>query len=163
MLDHFPLDLVYKIIKFAVNEEYSDPDCLGDIFNPLFDIIRLCVTCASLTENDDMMMEKPFILTRTLLSYKIENSRPLTDLVSRRPDFCPKPYTGHRGRELSKMTFLGAFLNLGVCDFESDSYFFAGSDRYFPAGTHIPIDDTRFQMYDSFQHRMNSYRVIICF
>lgn len=155
------MDLVYRIINFAMNEEYSDADCLGDIFNPLFDIVRLCATCASLTETDDMMMEKPYILTRTLLSYKFGNSRPLADLVANRPDFCPKPYTGHRGRELSKMTFLGGFLNLGICDFESDSYFFAGSERYFPAGTHIPIDDTRFQMYDSFQHRMNSYRVTV--
>uniref|UniRef100_A0AC34QXQ0 Ubiquitin conjugation factor E4 core domain-containing protein n=1 Tax=Panagrolaimus sp. JU765 TaxID=591449 RepID=A0AC34QXQ0_9BILA len=157
LLEQFPQSLLYKVINFALNEDYCDSDCLADIFNPVFDVLRLCVSCSSLLQTNDLVMEKPFILMRSLLQIKVGNNRPLTDVVCARPDFDPKPYTGHRGRELSKLTFLGPFLNLGLCDFGTEFYSYLGSEQYF-AGDHIPIDETRFKLYEGYQHRMNSYR-----
>lgn len=141
-----------------MDAERTDHDCLNDIFNHVFDILRFCVSCSDLKETSDLVMERPYTLTLSLLGIKIGNVRPLTELVCNRSDFCPKPYTGHRGRELSKMTFFGPYLNLGVCNYESDSYFFAGADSYF-SGSHIPMDETRLKLYDNYQFRMNNYKV----
>jgi hypothetical protein len=69
-------------------------------------------------------------------------------------------HTGHRGRELSKMSFLGPFLAMGVCDIEGENNFYAGADRYFDT-EHIPHEETRFKAYDVYQGRMNNYRVSI--
>lgn len=152
--------LLNTIVTFALNEDYTDADCLSDIFNPVLDVLRLCVTCSNLSQNDDMTMEKPYYAIKNLLNIKTGSSRPFADLIASRPDFSPKGYTGHRGRELSKMSFLGPFLAMGVCDIEGENNLYAGADRYFTT-EHIPQDETRFKAYDMYQGRMNSYRVSI--
>ena len=149
---------MYNLINVAQNEDLTDSECFGEMFNPVLDVIRLCVSCSTLRQTDDFTMEKPYGVIKNLLRLKVGTSRPFAELIANRSDFCPKGYTGHRGKELSKLSFLGPFLSLGVCDIEGESNLYAGADRFFDT-EHIPQDETRFKAYEVYQGRMNHYRV----
>uniref|UniRef100_A0A7E4VZH7 U-box domain-containing protein n=1 Tax=Panagrellus redivivus TaxID=6233 RepID=A0A7E4VZH7_PANRE len=158
LLDHFSLDLLFRLITVASDPALTDEDCLPEFLNPLLDLLRFCVSCGNLSILDDLMMEKPYVLLKNILNFKLNNHRVAAELLSNRIDFLPKMHTGHRGREISKLSYLGPFLAMGVCDIDCERNVFGGVDRFFPDIEHIPEDEIRFQTYGIYQSRMNTYR-----
>ncbi|CAI5442383.1 unnamed protein product [Caenorhabditis angaria] len=103
------------LIAYCSDLSVSDSSALSEIFNPMFDIQRVCVSIQHMENtNGDATMYLIYRFIIRLLSVKIGSSRPLCDLIVERNDFNFKSIAKDNGREVALMSYLGPFFNFGL-------------------------------------------------
>ncbi|KAH7678374.1 U-box domain-containing protein, partial [Aphelenchoides avenae] len=157
MLDsnHWIID---ELVRTCANTQLSDPEALAEVFNPVMERLRYCISMVTVADRPAaMLVENIYRLLNRLLNIKVDNVRPIADLVASRPDFVPTLRTELQGREIARLCFFGPFFNMSVANNEGEQLHYSGTSRYF-TDADVPSDDGRFAYYAEYQGRMNTYR-----
>ena len=81
------------------------------VFNPVLDRLRYCISMVTVADRPAaMLVENIYRLLSRLLNIKVDNVRPIADLVASRPDFVPTLRTELQGREIARLCFFGRHL-----------------------------------------------------
>uniref|UniRef100_A0A914WVH2 Ubiquitin conjugation factor E4 core domain-containing protein n=1 Tax=Plectus sambesii TaxID=2011161 RepID=A0A914WVH2_9BILA len=130
----------------------TDETAVADAFNPVLDLITQAATRASLIDrNEDFRLPLRSLLD--LCSVKIDNKRPICNLLVNRSDWLPTPVTTAAGRELTRVTFLGPFISLSLLPDDGDV---EAPERFFEADD-IPKESRQF-VYSSMRNMLQSLR-----
>ncbi|KAH7714804.1 U-box domain-containing protein [Aphelenchoides avenae] len=157
MLDanHWIID---ELVRTCANTQLSDPEALAEVFNPVLERLRYCVSRVTVADRPAaMLVEDIYRLLNRLLNIKVDNVRPIADLVASRRDFVPTLRTELQGREIARLCFFGPFFNMSVANNEGEQLHYSFTSRY-PTDADVPSDDGRFAYYAEYQGRMNTYR-----
>uniref|UniRef100_A0A8R1I3P5 RING-type E3 ubiquitin transferase n=1 Tax=Caenorhabditis japonica TaxID=281687 RepID=A0A8R1I3P5_CAEJA len=103
-----------SLVEFVSNFEEIDEEALGDVFNPVFDLLRCAMISQNFEENRDEVVHQILRVTQLLFNVRHGAARPLCKLVTSRSDFIPKETKTSHGREFGLLSFLGPFYNYGL-------------------------------------------------
>uniref|UniRef100_A0A1I7TNU4 Ufd2P_core domain-containing protein n=1 Tax=Caenorhabditis tropicalis TaxID=1561998 RepID=A0A1I7TNU4_9PELO len=114
--DTISFNFIKGLIEYTSNGEECDEEAAGEVFNPIFDILRAGAVAQHFEENRDEIVQQILRVMNLLLNVRIAGNgpRPLSILLVNRPDFLPTVAEKIAGREFGLMSFLGPFYNYGL-------------------------------------------------
>ncbi|XP_022090328.1 ubiquitin conjugation factor E4 B-like isoform X2 [Acanthaster planci] len=136
-------------LQELVSATRADNASFQMIFTPVIIALVQAIQRCSL---DSDSYKAPLSAMNELCKIKLGNSRPICRLVSSLPQWLPDPITGALGREVEKVSLLGAFLSLSV--FAEDNTKVV--EKYF-SGPMLTQDSIRI-LNDSLQHHLHFIR-----
>ncbi|XP_051786197.1 ubiquitin conjugation factor E4 B isoform X1 [Erpetoichthys calabaricus] len=142
-------NLPYGFIQELIRMTHQDEDSFRQIFVPILQGLELAVTeCSFDTDN----FKYPLMALAELCEIKFGKTHPVCSLITSLPLWCPDSLSSASGRELQRLSYLGAFFSLSV--FAEDDPKVA--DKYF-SGPAITLENTRV-VSQSLQHYLESAR-----
>ncbi|XP_068191871.1 ubiquitin conjugation factor E4 B isoform X2 [Antennarius striatus] len=142
-------NLPYGFIQELVRITHLEEDVFRQIFIPILHGLALAVKECSFDSDN---FKFPLMALAELCEIKFGKTHPVCNLVTSLPLWCPKPLSPGCGREIQRLSYLGAFFSLSVFA-EDDTKV---GDRYF-SGPAITMESTRV-FSQSMQHYLESAR-----
>lgn len=98
-------------LKELVVTSSQDKAAFATIFEPvLLGLVQTMQRCSLTSDN----FKPPLLVLKELCKIKAENGRPICNLMTETSCWLPNPITSSAGREMEKISLLGAFLGLSV-------------------------------------------------
>ncbi|CAK6951281.1 ubiquitin conjugation factor E4 B isoform X1 [Scomber scombrus] len=142
-------NLPYGFIQELVRITHQEEEVFRQIFIPILHGLALAVKECSFDSDN---FKFPLMALAELCEIKFGKSHPVCSLATSLPLWCPKPLSPGCGREIQRLSYLGAFFNLSV--FAEDNT--KVGDKYF-SGPAITMENTRV-VSQSLQHYLESAR-----
>ncbi|XP_026188022.1 ubiquitin conjugation factor E4 B isoform X2 [Mastacembelus armatus] len=142
-------NLPYGFIQELVRITHQEEEVFRQIFIPILHGLALAVKECSFDSDN---FKFPLMALAELCEIKFGKTHPVCNLVTSLPLWCPKPLSPGCGREIQRLSYLGAFLSLSVFA-EDDTKV---GDKYF-SGPAITMENTRV-VSQSLQHYLESAR-----
>ncbi|EHB16643.1 Ubiquitin conjugation factor E4 B, partial [Heterocephalus glaber] len=128
-------NLPYGFIQELVRTTHQDEDVFRQIFIPVLQGLALAAKECSL---DSDYFKYPLMALGELCETKFGKTHPVCNLVASLPLWLPKPLSPGSGRELQRLSYLGAFFSFSV--FAEDDIKVV--EKYF-SGPAITLENTR--------------------
>ncbi|XP_068996494.1 ubiquitin conjugation factor E4 B isoform X2 [Embiotoca jacksoni] len=142
-------NLPYGFIQELVRITHQEEEVFRQIFIPILHGLALAVKECSFDSDN---YKFPLVALSELCEIKFGKTHPVCSLVTSLPLWCPKPLSPGCGREIQRLSYLGAFFSLSVFA-EDDTKV---GDKYF-SGPAITMENTRV-VSQSLQHYLESAR-----
>lgn len=142
-------NLPYGFIQELVRITHQEEEVFRQIFIPILHGLALAVKECSFDSDN---FKFPLMALAELCEIKFGKTHPVCNLVTSLPLWCPKPLSPGCGREIQRLSYLGAFFSLSVFA-EDDTKV---GDKYF-SGPAITMENTRV-VSQSLQHYLESAR-----
>uniref|UniRef100_A0A674CMD5 Ubiquitin conjugation factor E4 B n=1 Tax=Salmo trutta TaxID=8032 RepID=A0A674CMD5_SALTR len=142
-------NLPYGFIQELARITYQEEEVFRQIFVPILQGLGLAVKECSFDSDN---FKFPLMALAELCEIKFGKTHPMCNLMTSLPLWCPKSLSPGTGREVQRLSFLGAFFSLSVFA-EDDSKV---GDKYF-SGPAITTENTRV-VSQSLQHYLESAR-----
>uniref|UniRef100_A0A8C6MLH3 Ubiquitin conjugation factor E4 B n=1 Tax=Nothobranchius furzeri TaxID=105023 RepID=A0A8C6MLH3_NOTFU len=142
-------NLPYGFIQELVRITHQEGEVFRQIFIPILHGLALAVKECSFDSDN---FKFPLMALAELCEIKFGKTHPMCSLVTSLPLWCPKPLSPGCGREIQRLSYLGAFFSLSVFA-EDDTKV---GDKYF-SGPAITMENTRV-VSQSLQHYLESAR-----
>nr|XP_057939432.1 ubiquitin conjugation factor E4 B isoform X3 [Doryrhamphus excisus] len=142
-------NLPYGFIQELVRITHQEEEVFRQIFIPILHGLALAVKECSFDSDN---FKYPLMALAELCEIKFGKTHPMCSLVTSLPLWCPKPLSPGCGREIQRLSYLGAFFSLSVFA-EDDTKV---GDKYF-SGPAITMENTRV-VSQSLQHYLESAR-----
>ncbi|XP_051946759.1 ubiquitin conjugation factor E4 B-like isoform X5 [Xyrauchen texanus] len=142
-------NLPYGFIQELVRMTHQEEEVFKQIFIPILQGLALAVKECSF-ESDNFKF--PLMALSELCEIKFGKTHPVCSLMTSLPLWCPDPLSPGTGREIQRLSFLGAFFSLSVFA-EDDTKV---GDKHF-SGPAITVENTRV-VSQSLQHYLESAR-----
>ncbi|XP_017342388.1 ubiquitin conjugation factor E4 B isoform X2 [Ictalurus punctatus] len=142
-------NLPYGFIQELVRMTHQEEEVYKQIFVPILQGLVLAVKECSFDSDN---FKYPLMALSELCEIKFVKTHPVCTLVTSLPLWCPDPLSPGAGREIQRLSFLGAFFSLSVFA-EDDTKV---GDKYF-SGPAITMENTRV-VSQSLQHYLESAR-----
>ncbi|XP_015233656.1 PREDICTED: ubiquitin conjugation factor E4 B isoform X2 [Cyprinodon variegatus] len=142
-------NLPYGFIQELVRITHQEEDVFRQIFIPILHGLALAVKECSFDSDN---FKFPLMALAELCEIKFGKTHPVCNLATSLPLWCPKPLSPGCGREIQRLSYLGAFFSLSV--FAEDNT--KVGDKYF-SGPAITMENTRV-VSQSLQHYLESAR-----
>ncbi|KAM9752040.1 ubiquitin conjugation factor E4 B isoform 2-T2 [Menidia menidia] len=142
-------NLPYGFIQELVRITHQEEDVFKQIFIPILHGLTLAVKECSFDSDN---FKFPLMALAELCEIKFGKTHPICNLVTSLPLWCPKPLSPGCGREIQRLSYVGAFFSLSVFA-EDDTKV---GDKYF-SGPAITMENTRV-VSQSLQHYLESAR-----
>ncbi|XP_056304910.1 ubiquitin conjugation factor E4 B isoform X3 [Danio aesculapii] len=142
-------NLPYGFIQELVRMTHQEEDVFKQIFVPILQGLALAVKECSFDSDN---FKFPLMALAELCEIKFGKTHPVCNLITSLPLWCPDPLSPGTGREIQRLSFLGAFFSLSVFA-EDDTKV---GDKYF-SGPAITMENTRV-VSQSLQHYLESAR-----
>ncbi|XP_067302049.1 ubiquitin conjugation factor E4 B isoform X2 [Pseudorasbora parva] len=142
-------NLPYGFIQELVRMTHQEEEVFKQIFVPILQGLALAVKECSFDSDN---FKFPLMALAELCEIKFGKSHPICSLITSLPLWCPDPLSPGTGREIQRLSFLGAFFSLSVFA-EDDTKV---GDKYF-SGPAITMENTRV-VSQSLQHYLESAR-----
>uniref|UniRef100_A0A671V100 Ubiquitin conjugation factor E4 B n=1 Tax=Sparus aurata TaxID=8175 RepID=A0A671V100_SPAAU len=142
-------NLPYGFIQELVRITHQEDEVFKQIFIPILHGLALAVKECSFDSDN---FKFPLMALAELCEIKFGKSHPVCSLATSLPLWCPKPLSPGCGREIQRLSYLGAFFSLSVFA-EDDTKV---GDKYF-SGPAITMENTRV-VSQSLQHYLESAR-----
>ncbi|XP_068453629.1 ubiquitin conjugation factor E4 B isoform X1 [Clinocottus analis] len=142
-------NLPYGFIQELVRITHQEEGVFSQIFTPILHGLALAVKECSFDSDN---FKFPLMALAELCEIKFGKTHPVCNLVTSLPLWCPKPLSPGCGREIQRLSYVGAFFSLSVFA-EDDTKV---GDKYF-SGPAITIENTRV-VSQSLQHYLESAR-----
>uniref|UniRef100_A0A8C7RAE1 Ubiquitin conjugation factor E4 B n=1 Tax=Oncorhynchus mykiss TaxID=8022 RepID=A0A8C7RAE1_ONCMY len=142
-------NLPYGFIQELARITYQEEEVFRQIFVPILQGLGLAVKECSFDSDN---FKFPLMALAELCEIKFVKTHPMCNLMTSLPLWCPKSLSPGTGREVQRLSFLGAFFSLSVFA-EDDSKV---GDKYF-SGPAITTENTRV-VSQSLQHYLESAR-----
>ncbi|XP_077458565.1 ubiquitin conjugation factor E4 B isoform X1 [Stigmatopora argus] len=142
-------NLPYGFIQELVRITHQEEEVFRQIFVPILHGLALAVKECSLDSDN---FKFPLMALAELCEIKFGKSHPVCSLLTSLQLWCPKPLSPGCGREIQRLSYLGAFFSLSVFS-EDDAKV---GDKYF-SGPAITTENTRV-VSQSLQHYLESAR-----
>lgn len=99
-------------LEMLIADSYMDSNVFNKIFGTFVQNLYVDMQSRVVSKNIDIT---PISILKQLLEITINgNIRPICNLITSLPNFCPTLCTGTQGREIVKLSYLGPFLSLSV-------------------------------------------------
>ncbi|XP_019743552.1 ubiquitin conjugation factor E4 B isoform X3 [Hippocampus comes] len=142
---NLPFGFIQELVRITHQEE----EVFRQIFIPILHGLGLAVKECSFDSDN---FKFPLMALAELCEIKFGKTHPVCSLVTSLPLWCPKPLSPGCGREIQRLSYLGAFFSLSV--FSEDDI--KVGDKYF-SGPAITMENTRV-VSQSLQHYLESAR-----
>ncbi|XP_061832813.1 ubiquitin conjugation factor E4 B isoform X2 [Nerophis lumbriciformis] len=142
-------NLPYGFIQELVRITHQEEEVFRQIFIPILHGLALAVKECSFDSDN---FKYPLMALAEICEIKFGKTHPVCSLVTSLPLWCLKPLSPGCGREIQRLSYLGAFFSLSVFA-EDDTKV---GDKYF-SGPAITIENTRV-VSQSLQHHLESAR-----
>ncbi|KAI9530903.1 Ubiquitin conjugation factor E4 B [Dissostichus eleginoides] len=142
-------NLPYGFIQELVRITQQEEEVFSQIFIPILRGLALAVKECSFDSDN---FKFPLMALAELCEIKLGKTHPVCSLATSLPLWCPKPLSPGCGREIQRLSYVGAFFSLSVFA-EDDTKV---GDKYF-SGPAITIENTRV-VSQSLQHYLESAR-----
>ncbi|XP_038578745.1 ubiquitin conjugation factor E4 B isoform X2 [Micropterus salmoides] len=142
-------NLPYGFIQELVRITHQEEEVFRQIFIPILHGLALAVKECSFDSDN---FKFPLMALAELCEIKYGKTHPVCSLATSLPLWCPKPLSPGCGREIQRLSYLGAFFSLSVFA-EDDTRV---GDKYF-SGPAITMENTRV-VSQSLQHYLESAR-----
>ncbi|KAL7864924.1 hypothetical protein AOLI_G00163440 [Acnodon oligacanthus] len=142
-------NLPYGFIQELVRMTHQEEEVFKQIFIPILQGLGLAVKECSFDSDN---FKYPLMALAELCEIKFGKTHPMCNLITSLPLWCPDPLSPGAGREIQRLSFLGAFFSLSVF-VEDDTKV---GDKYF-SGPAITMENTRV-VSQSLQHYLESAR-----
>ncbi|XP_061689948.1 ubiquitin conjugation factor E4 B isoform X1 [Syngnathoides biaculeatus] len=142
-------NLPYGFIPELVRITHQEEEVFRQIFIPILHGLALAMKECSFDSDN---YKFPLMALAELCEIKFGKTHPVCSLVTSLPLWCPKPLSPGCGREIQRLSYLGAFFSLSVFS-EDDTKV---GDKYF-SGPAITMENTRV-VSQSLQHYLESSR-----
>ncbi|XP_043848060.1 ubiquitin conjugation factor E4 B isoform X3 [Dromiciops gliroides] len=142
-------NLPFGFIQELVRTTHQDEEVFKQIFTPILQGLALAAKECSL---DSDYFKYPLMALGELCEIKFGKTHPICSLVASLPLWLPKSLSPGSGRELQRLSYLGAFFSLSV--FAEDDVKVV--EKYF-SGPAITLENTRV-VSQSLQHYLESAR-----
>ncbi|KAF7667307.1 hypothetical protein LDENG_00066140 [Lucifuga dentata] len=142
-------NLPYGFIQELVRITHQEDEMFRQIFIPILHGLALAVKECSFDSDN---FKFPLMALAELCEIKFGKTHPMCNLATSLPLWCPKPLSPGCGREIQRLSYLGAFFSLSV--FAEDDI--KVGDKYF-SGPAITMENTRV-VSQSLQHYLESAR-----
>ncbi|XP_019944791.1 ubiquitin conjugation factor E4 B isoform X3 [Paralichthys olivaceus] len=142
-------NLPYGFIQELARITHPEEGVFRQIFIPILHGLALAVKECSFDSDN---FKFPLMALAELCEIKFGKTHPVCSLVTSLPLWCPKPLSPGSGREIQRLSYLGAFFSLSVFA-EDDTKV---GDKYF-SGPAITMENTRV-VSQSLQHYLESAR-----
>ncbi|KAI2649655.1 Ubiquitin conjugation factor E4 B [Labeo rohita] len=142
-------NLPYGFIQELVRMTHQEEEVFKQIFVPILQGLVLAVKECSFDSDN---FKFPLMALAELCEIKFGKTHPVCNLITSLPLWCPDPLSPGTGREIQRLSFLGAFFSLSVFA-EDDTKV---GDKYF-SGPAITMENTRV-VSQSLQHYLESAR-----
>uniref|UniRef100_A0A8C1E447 Ubiquitin conjugation factor E4 B n=1 Tax=Cyprinus carpio carpio TaxID=630221 RepID=A0A8C1E447_CYPCA len=142
-------NLPYGFIQELVRMTHQEEEVFKQIFVPILQGLALAVKECSFDSDN---FKFPLMALAELCEIKFGKTHPVCNLITSLPLWCPDPLSPGTGREIQRLSFLGAFFSLSVFA-EDDTKV---GDKYF-SGPAITMENTRV-VSQSLQHYLESAR-----
>ncbi|MCI4387284.1 hypothetical protein PGIGA_G00072320 [Pangasianodon gigas] len=142
-------NLPYGFIQELVRMTHQEEEVFKQIFVPILQGLALAVKECSFDSDN---FKYPLMALSELCEIKFGKTHPVCNLITSLPLWCPDPLSPGAGREIQRLSFLGAFFSLSVFA-EDDTKV---GDKYF-SGPAITMENTRV-VSQSLQHYLESAR-----
>ncbi|XP_051906703.1 ubiquitin conjugation factor E4 B isoform X2 [Hippocampus zosterae] len=142
---NLPFGFIQELVRITHQEE----EVFKQIFIPILHGLGLAVKECSFDSDN---FKFPLMALAELCEIKFGKTHPVCSLVTSLPLWCPKPLSPACGREIQRLSYLGAFFSLSV--FSEDDI--KVGDKYF-SGPAITMENTRV-VSQSLQHYLESAR-----
>ncbi|KAG9353174.1 hypothetical protein JZ751_017750 [Albula glossodonta] len=142
-------NLPYGFIQELVRMTHQEDEVFKQIFIPILQGLALAVKECSFDSDN---FKYPLMALAELCEIKFGKTHPVCNLITSMPLWCPEPLSPGTGREVQRLSFLGAFFSLSVFA-EDDTKV---GDKYF-SGPAITLENTRV-VSQSLQHYLESAR-----
>uniref|UniRef100_A0A667X222 Ubiquitin conjugation factor E4 B n=1 Tax=Myripristis murdjan TaxID=586833 RepID=A0A667X222_9TELE len=140
-------NLPYGFIQELVRITHQEEEVFRQIFIPILHGLALAVKECSFDSDN---FKFPLMALAELCEIKFGKTHPMCNLITSLPLWCPKPLSPGCGREVQRLSYLGAFFSLSVFA-EDDTKV---GDKYF-SGPAITMENTRV-VSQSLQHYLES-------
>uniref|UniRef100_A0A3B4TV96 Ubiquitination factor E4B, UFD2 homolog (S. cerevisiae) n=1 Tax=Seriola dumerili TaxID=41447 RepID=A0A3B4TV96_SERDU len=142
-------NLPYGFIQELARITHQEEEVFRQIFIPILHGLALAVKECSFDSDN---FKFPLMALAELCEIKFGKTHPVCSLATSLPLWCPKPLSPGCGREIQRLSYLGAFFSLSVFA-EDDTKV---GDKYF-SGPAITMENTRV-VSQSLQHYLESAR-----
>ncbi|XP_042606747.1 ubiquitin conjugation factor E4 B isoform X3 [Cyprinus carpio] len=142
-------NLPYGFIQELVRMTHQEEEVFKQIFVPILQGLALAVKECSFDSDN---FKFPLMALAELCEIKFGKTHPVCNLITSLPLWFPDPLSPGTGREIQRLSFLGAFFSLSVFA-EDDTKV---GDKYF-SGPAITMENTRV-VSQSLQHYLESAR-----
>uniref|UniRef100_A0A8C5I307 Ubiquitin conjugation factor E4 B n=1 Tax=Gouania willdenowi TaxID=441366 RepID=A0A8C5I307_GOUWI len=142
-------NLPYGFIQELVRLTHQEEEVFRQIFIPILQGLTCAVKECSFDSDN---FKFPLMALAELCEIKFGKTHPVCNLITSLPLWCPKPLSPGCGREIQRLSYLGAFFSLSVFA-EDDTKV---GDKYF-SGPAITMENTRV-VSQSLQHYLESAR-----
>ncbi|XP_073679365.1 ubiquitin conjugation factor E4 B isoform X1 [Garra rufa] len=142
-------NLPYGFIQELVRMTHQEEEVFKQIFVPILQGLALAVKECSFDSDN---YKFPLMALAELCEIKFGKTHPVCNLITSLPLWCPDPLSPGTGREIQRLSFLGAFFSLSVFA-EDDTKV---GDKYF-SGPAITMENTRV-VSQTLQHYLESAR-----
>uniref|UniRef100_A0A4W4HI70 Ubiquitin conjugation factor E4 B n=1 Tax=Electrophorus electricus TaxID=8005 RepID=A0A4W4HI70_ELEEL len=142
-------NLPYGFIQELVRMTHQEDEMFKQIFVPILQGLGLAVKECSFDSDN---FKYPLMALAELCEIKFGKTHPMCNLITSLPLWCPDSLSPGAGREIQRLSFLGAFFSLSVFA-EDDTKV---GDKYF-SGPAITMENTRV-VSQSLQHYLESAR-----
>uniref|UniRef100_A0A8C4IGK0 Ubiquitin conjugation factor E4 B n=1 Tax=Dicentrarchus labrax TaxID=13489 RepID=A0A8C4IGK0_DICLA len=142
-------NLPYGFIQELVRITHQEEEVFRQIFIPILHGLALAVKECSFDSDN---FKFPLMALAELCEIKYGKTHPVCSLATSLPLWCPKPLSPGCGREIQRLSYLGAFFSLSVFA-EDDTKV---GDKYF-SGPAITMENTRV-VSQTLQHYLESAR-----
>ncbi|XP_010890064.2 ubiquitin conjugation factor E4 B isoform X5 [Esox lucius] len=142
-------NLPYGFIQELVRMTHGEEEVFRQIFVPVLHGLGLAVKECSFDSDN---FKFPLMALAELCEIKFGKTHPVCNLMTSLPLWCPKSLSPGTGREVQRLSYLGAFFSLSVFA-EDDTKV---GDKYF-SGPAITMENTRV-VSQSLQHYLESAR-----
>ncbi|XP_068599959.1 ubiquitin conjugation factor E4 B [Brachionichthys hirsutus] len=142
-------NLPYGFIQELVRITHLEEGVFRQIFIPILHGLALAVKECSFDSDN---FKFPLMALAELCEIKFGKTHPVCNLVTSLPLWCPKPLSPGCGREIQRLSYLGAFFSLSVFAEDDNKV----GDRYF-SGPAITMESTRV-FSQSMQHYLETAR-----
>ncbi|XP_018408132.1 PREDICTED: ubiquitin conjugation factor E4 B isoform X3 [Nanorana parkeri] len=142
-------NLPFGFIQELVRTTYQDDEVFRQIFVPILHGLALAAKDCSLDSDN---FKYPLMALGELCEIKFGKTHPMCSLISSLPLWLPKSLSPATGRELQRLSYLGAFFSLSVFAEDDNKVV----EKYF-SGPAITLENTRV-VSQSLQHYLESAR-----
>ncbi|KAJ8016600.1 hypothetical protein DPEC_G00008920 [Dallia pectoralis] len=142
-------NLPYGFIQELVRMTHGDEEVFRQIFVPVLHGLGLAVKECSFDSDN---FKFPLMALSELCEIKFGKTHPMCNLMTSLPLWCPKSLSPGTGREVQRLSYLGAFFSLSVFAEDDPKV----GDKYF-SGPAITMENTRV-VSQSLQHYLESAR-----
>ncbi|XP_006642049.1 ubiquitin conjugation factor E4 B isoform X3 [Lepisosteus oculatus] len=142
-------NLPYGFIQELVRMTHQEDDVFRQIFVPILQGLALAAKECSFDSDN---FKYPLMALAELCEIKFGKTHPVCNLITSLPLWCPDPLSQGTGREIQRLSYIGAFFSLSVFS-EDDPKI---GDKYF-SGPAITLENTRV-VSQSLQHYLESAR-----
>ncbi|XP_033898586.2 ubiquitin conjugation factor E4 B-like isoform X5 [Acipenser ruthenus] len=142
-------NLPYGFIQELIRMTHQDEEVFKQIFVPILQGLALAVKECSFDSDN---FKYPLMALAELCEIKFGKAHPVCNLITSLPLWCPDSLSPGSGRELQRLSYIGAFFSLSVFA-EDDTKV---GDKYF-SGPAITLENTKL-VSQSLQHYLESAR-----